>query len=69
MRRDVVTNKRYSETSGKLHIQCPHKERTGINIHVVIKGRYCYRSDECMVIECKYNKMRNKIENVLSMTW
>jgi hypothetical protein len=69
MSRDVVTNKRYSERSGKLHIQCPFKDRTGIRTHVVIKGRYCYRSDECMVIECKYNKSRTKIENILSMTW
>jgi hypothetical protein len=69
MKREAVKDKRYSETTGKLHIPCPFKERTGIKIHVVIKGRYCYRSDECMVLECKYNKSRTKIENILSMTW
>jgi hypothetical protein len=69
MRRDIRSDKHYSEMSGKLHIKCPHRDRTGINTHVVIKGRYCYRSEECMVIECKYNRMRNKIDSVLSMTW
>ncbi len=69
MRRDAPSDKHYSEMSGKLHIPCPFRERTGINIHVVIKGRYCYRSEECMVMECKYNRMRNRIENILSVTW
>ena len=59
----------YSEMTGKLHIQCPHRKLTGVCTHVVIMGRYCYRSDNCMVLKCKYNKTRDNIENVLSMTW
>ncbi len=69
MKRKVPPDKHFSEMSGKLHIYCPYQDRTGIRTHVVIKGRYCYRSGICMVIECKYNKSTDKIENVLSLTW
>lgn len=62
-------DKSFSEMSGKLHIPCPFKEQTGISTHVVIRGRYCYRSDDCLVIQCKYNRHHNKIEDVLSVTW
>lgn len=67
MRRDPV--KRFSEVTGKLHIPCPHKEKSGIGVHVVIKNGYCYRSGECMVIECKFNRIQSKIEDVLSVAW
>jgi hypothetical protein len=61
--------KRFSEASGKLHIPCPHKEITGINVHVVIKEGYCYRSEQCMVIQCKFNRLQSDIDYVLSLTW
>ena len=62
-------DKRFSEASGKLHIPCPHKEITGIKIHVVIKEGYCYRSEQCMVIKCKFNRLQSDIDYVLSLTW
>jgi hypothetical protein len=69
MRRCREERKRFSEGTGKLHRPCPYKERTGINIVVVIKGGYCYRSEDCMVIECKYNKIQSDLESILSVTW
>lgn len=62
-------DKRFSEASGKLHIPCPHKESTGIKVHVVIKEGYCYRSEQCMVIKCKFNRLQSNIDYVLSLTW
>jgi hypothetical protein len=69
MKKDLLNTKRFCEFTGKLHIPCPHKEKSGIYIHVVVKGGYCYRSDECMVIECKFNRLQGDIERILSVTW
>lgn len=69
MRKAARKEKSYSEMTGKLHISCPYSKQTGISTHVVIKGRYCYRSCDCMVINCKYNKTRDSIEDILSVTW
>jgi hypothetical protein len=68
MRKNLL-DKRYSEMTGKLHIGCPHREKSGVQLHVVIKGGYCYRSEECMVVECKYNRMQSDIKKVLSVMW
>ncbi|GAB4388144.1 MAG: hypothetical protein Kow0025_05640 [Thermodesulfovibrionales bacterium] len=69
MRKDLL-GKKLSETTGKLHIPCPHAEKSGVcGVHVVIKGGYCYRSEECMVLECKYNRMQSDIKKVLSVAW
>ncbi len=66
---DILREKKFSERTGKLHLSCPHRDRTGINIHVVIKDGYCYRSEECMVVECKYNRYQSDIERIISVTW
>ncbi len=62
-------DKHFSETTGKLHIPCPHRHLTGINVHVVIKEGYCYRSEECMVIKCKFSHLQTDLERLLSLTW
>lgn len=69
MRKAAACEKKFSESTGKLHIYCPYKNRTGINIHVVIKDGICYRSGQCMVVECKYNALHSDIDAVLSVTW
>ncbi|GER92890.1 hypothetical protein [Dissulfurispira thermophila] len=61
--------KRFSESTGKLHIYCPYREKTGINIHVVIKDGYCYRSRQCMIVQCKFNSIQLDIEALLSLVW
>ncbi|OGW27513.1 MAG: hypothetical protein A2X59_06225 [Nitrospirae bacterium GWC2_42_7] len=61
--------KRYSETTDKLHIPCPHSATTGINVHVVIKNGHCYRSENCLVIRCKFNRLQSDIESLISLTW
>ncbi|MEW6741027.1 MAG: hypothetical protein ACOYU2_09670 [Nitrospirota bacterium] len=61
--------KRFSESTGKLHIYCPYRERTGINVHVVIKDGYCYRSRQCMIVQCKFNSIQLDIEALLSLVW
>ena len=59
----------FSESTRKLHIPCLHREKTGIYIHVVIKDGYCYRSEQCMVVQCKYNRLQSDIASLLSLTW
>jgi hypothetical protein len=61
--------KRYSESTGKLHIYCPYREKTGINVHVVIKEGYCYRSRQCLVVQCKFNSIQLDIDALLSLVW
>jgi hypothetical protein len=68
-KKDVISAKRFSEMTRKLHLPCPFREKTGINIHVVIKEGCCYRSEQCLVFECKYNSLQNEIEKILSVTW
>lgn len=60
---------RFSDTTGKLHTLCPHRDKTGISVHVVIKGGYCYRSENCIVIKCKYNRLQSDVKTLLSLTW
>lgn len=55
--------------TGKLHLPCPHNEKTGINIHVVIKDGCCYKSSQCLVVECKYNTIQSDLERLISITW
>jgi hypothetical protein len=67
--RDACLDKHYCETTGKLHIPCPCRELTDINTHVVIKNGYCYRSEECMVVKCKYNRIQSDFKSLLSILW
>jgi hypothetical protein len=64
-----MIEKRYSDTTGKLHIPCPHCKTTGIGVHVVIKDGCCYRSVQCMVIGCKFNRLQTDIRSLISLTW
>jgi len=61
--------KKFSESTGKLHMPCVYKEKTGINIHVVIKDGACYKSGQCMVVECKFNRIQDSIDELISITW
>ena len=61
--------KRFADLSGKIHIYCPYRHKTNICVHVVIKGGYCYRSNECLVLECKFNRLQGDLRSVLSLTW
>jgi hypothetical protein len=47
--------KNNSVAMGKLHIHCLYRQQTDINTHVVVKYGYCYRSENCPVVECKFN--------------
>jgi len=67
--RKLFPEKHYSDSTGKLHIPCPYRGETGLNVHVVIKEGFCYRSEHCMVIKCKYNRLQTDIECMLSLTW
>ncbi len=67
--KDPILQKHFAIETGKLHMTCPHKERTEINIHVVIKDGYCYRSEQCMVIWCKYNRLQTEMDKLLSLIW
>jgi hypothetical protein len=69
MKRAKQERKRFSEMTGKLHLPCPFKEKTGISIFVVIKDGHCYRSGDCMVVECKYNSIQSDLKSILSVTW
>ncbi len=61
--------KHFSETTGKLHIACPYRKSTGVDVHVVIKDGYCYRWEQCMVVQCKFSQLQADIESLLSLTW
>jgi translation initiation factor IF-2 len=61
--------KKFSESTGKLHMPCAHKDKTGITIHVVIKDGTCYKSGQCLVVECKYNRIQDKVDDLISLTW
>ncbi len=67
--RYVLKDSRYSEATGKLHILCPHRGKTGIAVHVVIREGHCYRSKQCMVINCKFNVLQSDIQCLLSLAW
>lgn len=69
MKASTFELKRFSESTGKLHLPCPYKEKTGIEVHVVIRGGWCYRSGQCMVLECRYNRMQSDIDSLLSLMW
>jgi len=36
---------------------------------VVIKDGYCYRSEQCMIIQCKFNRLQTDLDAILSLTW
>ena len=59
----------YSEATGKLHILCPYRDKTGISVHVVIREGHCYRSRQCMLINCKFNVLQSDIQCLLSLAW
>lgn len=65
----LFTEKHYSDSTGKLHMPCPHREQTGLGVHVVIKDGFCYRSKDCLVVRCKYNRVQRDIQCLLSLTW
>lgn len=67
--RESLRHKHYSEATRKLHMMCPHRDRTGIRVHVVIRDGICYRSDDCPVIWCKYNSLQAKTDSFLSLVW
>ncbi|MBI5664518.1 MAG: hypothetical protein HZC49_05470 [Nitrospirae bacterium] len=69
MKKDSTMQKTYAVESGKLHLSCPHKDRTGINVHVVVKDGFCYRSEQCMVIWCKFNRLQTDLDKFLSLIW
>jgi hypothetical protein len=66
---DVLRTKKFSEMTGKLHMPCPHADRSGVTVHVVIKDGICYRSEVCMVLDCRYNKYQSDVERIISITW
>lgn len=59
----------FASDTGKIHTRCPHSDRTGIKVHVVIRDGYCYRSNDCMVIWCKYNSIQTDLDSFLSIIW
>ena len=67
--RYVSKESRFSEATGKLHILCPHRDRTEISVHVVIREGHCYRSRQCTVINCKFNVLQSDLPCLLSLTW
>jgi hypothetical protein len=67
--RNLHLEKRYSEATGKLHIACPFARNTGIYVHVVVKGGYCYRSENCMMLKCKFSHLQTDLESLLSLAW
>ena len=69
MKKESIEQKKYSELTGKLHMPCPYKAKTGINVHIVIKEGVCYRTGHCLVVECKYNHFQGDLEKLLSVTW
>jgi hypothetical protein len=69
MKKDPPMQKTYAVETGKLHLPCPHQDRTGINVHVVIKDGYCYRSEQCLVIWCKFNRLQTDLDAFLSLIW
>lgn len=66
---DPFLQKRFDEKTEKLHTPCPHSSVTGIHTYVVVKKGYCYRSETCMVIQCKYNRLQHDVGCLLSITW
>jgi len=68
-RNDILKGKKFSEMTGKLHLPCPHSSRSGVSVHVVIKDGICYRSEVCMVLDCRYNKYQSDVERIISITW
>lgn len=69
MRRKNYEAKRFNENTGKLHIPCPYREKTGICIPVIVKNYCCYRSDVCFVFECKFHKLQGDLDAILSVVW
>ena len=67
--KDPFIQKQYAEETGKLHISCPYSKETGIRTHVVVKDGYCYRSGECLIVWCKYNRIQTDIDSYLSLLW
>lgn len=67
--RESLRHRHFSETTRKLHIFCPHRDRTGISVHVVIRDGQCYRSEHCHVIWCKYNSLQSDLKSILSLIW
>lgn len=48
---------------------CPHRDMSGVNVHVVIRDGQCYRSEYCHVIWCKYNSLQSDLKSILSLIW
>lgn len=67
--KDVVGPNHYSEDTGKLHVKCPHSNKSGVKVHVVVRNGVCYRSKECLVVQCKFNDLQNDLDSLLSITW
>ena len=65
----VPKQRHYCDTTRKLHVPCLHADKTGISVHVVVRDGYCYRSENCLVISCKYNRLQSDIKTLLSLTW
>ena len=51
--------------TGKLHMPCPFKQITGVNMHVVVKNGFCYRSKQCMAVKCRFNRLQSNLECLL----
>jgi hypothetical protein len=69
MRKQAIQEKKFSEMTGKLHLPCPYRNKTGIKIHVVIKDGICYKAGQCLVVECKHNNIQDDLERLISITW
>lgn len=69
VRKENIFGKKYCENTGKLHVPCPHKARSGVFIHVVIRDGQCYRSKDCLVFDCKFNTLQNDLDSIVSVVW
>jgi NAD-dependent dihydropyrimidine dehydrogenase PreA subunit len=67
--KEPTMDKCFAVESGKLHMACPFKDKTGIHTHVVIRNGYCYRSGQCMIVHCKFNSIQTDIDSLLSLIW
>jgi hypothetical protein len=61
--------KKFSMMTGKFHMPCPYREETGVKINVVVKDGYCYRSEQCMVVWCRFNRLKSDLDTILSFLW
>lgn len=64
-----IEEKKFSEATRKLQIICPNRERSGVEVHVIVRNGCCYRSSHCMVFDCRYNRMQEELDSIISVIW